>query len=96
MEKNELEEKRREKGLGSVRLRKRNDGSTGYQLKIVVDGVAHVRTVDAKSETAAKKLLLALRSEIHSGELARKETEASQLAVEPTFGEWCATYLKRE
>ena len=54
--------------IGNVRKRRKNrDGTTSYQLRVMVDGHAYQKTVRCRSDREADKALTAFVSEIDAG-----------------------------
>ena len=84
---------RRSKGFGSVRERKRKDGTRAFMLKVTISGLDFVRTVSAGSKKDAAKMLPAFVAEIQSGELARKRADAKSLSEQPTLAVWSQIFL---
>lgn len=84
---------RRSKGFGSIRARRRRDGTIAYMLKVTFGGRDYVRTVAAKSKKEAGAMLPAFVAEIQSGETERKKQDAERLSKQPTLAEWSGEFL---
>ncbi len=84
---------RRPKGFGSVRARKRGDGTIAFMLKVTLDGQDYVRTVPAASKKEAMAMLPAFVADVQNGEAARKKAEAKRLLEQPTVAVFSEIFL---
>lgn len=84
---------RRSKGFGSVRERKRKDGTRAYMLKVTIGGKDHVRTVDSQSRKAALAMLPAFVADVQKGVFEAEKAEAKRLSEQPTLTEFADMFL---